>query len=142
MATVPFNPKVDKITERETVFDFFERSTTGRVLADPDSSLQIFPNNTYLTEIASKLAMMNYQTISENLKNIHTAVIDVASGSTGSIRKSLPYGSTLIKAYSEQSGEDLTECFDCTPAGSVVNCVMSFAGKYNHSDRIKLYYTK
>ena len=140
MANVPFNPRVDKITERETVFDFWERLTTGRVLQDPDSSLQLFPADTYLTEIAGKLAMMNHQTLCENIENIHTTFINVASGSNGSIRVSLPTGSTLIKAYSEQSGEDLTDCFDSTDSGTIVDCVMSFAGKFNHADRIKIYY--
>ena len=140
MANVPFDSKVDKITERETVFDFFERTKTGRVLADPDSSLQLFPNNTFLTEIASKLVMMNHQTLSENIKDIHTTFIDVDANSVGSVRVSLPAGSTLIKAYSEQSGEDLTDCFDCNASASIVDCVMTFAGKFNHADRIKFYY--
>lgn len=140
MAVVPFDEKVDKITEREVVFDFWERLKTGRVLMDQDSSLHLFSNGTFLSEIASKLAMMNHQTLSENISNIHTTFINVESGANGSIRISLPAGSQLIKAYSEQSGEDLTDCFDCTSTGSIVDCVMAFAGKFNHDDRIKIYY--
>jgi hypothetical protein len=114
-----FNYPLDKITERETVFDFVERLGIGVDFTNPnyngaenDIDKQIiFGANTkvkdgILAQIISTLAISDLI----NLNNVKTSFKAVKAGET-KVGILVPNGATLYKIIQEKTGQDVTACF-------------------------------
>ena len=145
--TEVFNEKLDKITEREVVYDFISRLKYGKDVVDlDDESTILFPQNTKVKETIQRLIMQFPDRISKNLKNIHTGALVLNTGSVTyniSIPKEGTKEPTILLAYSERTGFDLTDCLiegTSNDSGSVLYN-LNLDVPFNNRDTIKYYYT-
>ena len=145
--TQVFNPQLDKITEREVVYDFISRLTYGKDVVDPDNNQTILlPRQTLVKESIEKLIMQFPDRISKNIQNIHTNILVTDTGSVTyniSIPKYHGKSATILLAYSDRTGFDLTDCF-VAGTSSDPNAdlfVYSLDIPYTNRESIKYYYT-
>lgn len=142
MANIPaFNAELDKITEREVVYDFVSRLKIGKSFTDPDNeSTIIFDPPTKLKDIMRKAVMALPTTIALNLDEIHTTYINIqANNEYNEISIVFPSKTTLLLAYSERTQTDLTSLF--TPSENNTKYTMTIDVPYENTDIIKFYYT-
>lgn len=145
MSDIEFNPNLDKITERETVYDFFDRLTVGR-----DTSVDI--NNTAITlhsndNIKNILAKLLYFALPEQfpyiISNIKTTFINVNANSLD-IKFHIPKNSNIIAIYSDKTGDDLIDIFEENIEYEDENnkeYIMKIDCGYINNDVIKIYFT-
>ena len=121
MANVePFNYKIDKITEREVVYDFLSRLSIGKdfINKDYNSSTNdndkqiIFPAETLFKDeiLLNIIRTMDVSDII-NLDKIKTAYKSVGIGEK-SVTIEIPSGCTLYRIIQEKTGQDVTQCFE------------------------------
>lgn len=139
-----FNYELDKITERETVYDFVSRLKTGRAFEnkDLDSGANdndvsvIFPAGVKLKdEILSNIIRTMDVSDIIHLSKIKTSYKSINTGDT-SVTIKIPNGCTLYRIIQEKTGYDVTSCF--SKSGS--NYVATFSVPATHSDTYKAYY--
>lgn len=145
MANVdPFNYRLDKITERETVFDFVSRLSIGKdfVNQDYDSGAnaddkQIIFNSGYMLKDEVLMNMIRTMDTSDimHLNKIKTAYKSVKVGDT-SVTIKIPEGCTLYRIVQEKTGQDVTQCF--TKSNNTY--VTTFDVPTSHTDIYKAYY--
>ena len=120
MANVdPFNYKLDKITEREVVYDFVSRLSIGKdfINKDYNSSTNsndkqvIFPAETMLKDeiLMNMIRTMDTSDIL-HLDKIKTAYKSIGVGEK-TVTISIPSGCTLYRIIQEKTGQDVTQCF-------------------------------
>ena len=133
MADNTFNPELDKITERETVYDFVNRVRIGKDIKNyNDASLHSYALNTdvlysppmKLEEIISRLTMMQKETIAANTHKIYTVAgtfskSAIAGNIGGQVILDIPKNVTITsttnlnnlidyRIYLERAGVDIT----------------------------------
>ena len=139
-----FNYRLDKITERETVFDFVSRLSIGKDFVNQDynpntntnDKQNIFPagymlKDEVLYNIIRTLATSDIL----HLDKIKTSYKSIEVGNK-SVTITIPSGCTLYRIVQEKTGQDVTTCF--TKTGS--NYVANFDVPTTHSDIYKAYY--
>ena len=105
MAWFPFSNEIDKITERELVYDIVERMVLGENLSEGSNVL--WEKGTFITEIWKKLAYMLPPSITLNLLNIKVGVLSIPKNSTtGSVTITNLKNREVVLAISEQNGCD------------------------------------
>lgn len=145
MANVePFNYELDKITERETVYDFVSRLSIGRdfinkdydIGANPNDKQVIFPAETMVKDeiLMNMIRIMDVSDIL-HLDKIKTAYKEVAVGSK-TVTIKIPSDCTLYRIMQEKTGQDVTQCF--TKSGN--NYTTTFDVPTTHTDIYKAYY--
>lgn len=140
----PFNYRLDKITEREVVFDFVSRLSIGKDFVNQDynqaeNSIDkqiIIPADTLLKDglLMQIIRTMNVSDII-NLDRLKTSFKDVAIGDN-SVRIPIPAGATLYKIIQEKTGQDVTACFTKSDNYYVTTFDVPMANK----DIFKAYY--
>lgn len=140
----PFNYRLDKITEREVVFDFVSRLSIGKDFINQDynqaeNSIDkqiIIPANTLLKD-GVLMQIIRTMDISDiiNLDKLKTSFKDVAVGDK-SVRIPIPTGATLYKIVQEKTGQDVTACF--SKSGNYY--VTTFDVPMTNKDIFKAYY--
>ena len=113
--TSGFNRPLDLITEREVVYDFVTRLMIGKDWTDPQYSNTIFDQNLHLKNILRQMAKSLPTSVYNNLQNLTTSYVEIESGDT---TVTCDVRGKLLLAYSERTGQDLTDCFSQT--GGVV----------------------
>ena len=125
-----YDASLDKLTEREMVYDIYSRLRFGKKLEDPDKyrthSIQSSANNYYgnqygyyndplvpatalVKKISAKLIMSMPQTISKNISRIHTVTIPISSNSYDRSVSAIVYGDMeLVLAYLEKAMVDVS----------------------------------
>lgn len=146
MAELDFNQSLDKITEREVVFDFFSRLSLGYNLNDPDdANTTIFNSGANVKNILAKTIMALPTTIALNLADIHTKYIEIntTSAQTTSIEVLIPKDCIILLAYAERARVDLKDLFEeISIIGDNKKYRMKLDIPYNNSEIIKFYYMK
>lgn len=117
--TNPFNYKLDKITEREVVFDFISRLSIGKdfVNQDYDAGANsndkqiIIPADTMLKDgvLMNIIRTMDMSDIL-HLDTIRTAYKSVEVGEK-SVTIVIPPDCILYRIVQEKTGHDVTQCF-------------------------------
>lgn len=117
--TNPFNYQLDKITEREVVFDFISRLSIGKdfVNQDYDSGANsndkqiIIPANTMFKDgvLMNIIRTMDVSDIL-HLDTIQTAYKLVEVGEK-SVTIIIPSDCILYRIIQEKTGQDVTQCF-------------------------------
>ena len=140
----PFNYEIDKITERETVFDFVSRLHMGRDLinqdynpsTNPDDKRIIFNSDKLLKDdlLMNMIRTMDMSHIA-HLDTIKTAYKKVSIGDESVIIE-IPADCTLYRIIQESTGQDVTKCFK--KVGS--NYVTEFDVPCTNQDIYKAYY--
>lgn len=140
----PFNYRLDKITEREVVFDFVSRLSIGKDFINKDYNSGantndkqiIFPADMMLKDevLMNMIRTMNVSDIT-HLDKIKTAYKTVEAGDK-SVTIEIPTGYTLYRIVQEKTGQDVTQCF----AKSDENYIATFDVPCTHSDNYKAYY--
>lgn len=79
-----FNPELDKITEREVVYDFVNRLRIGRSIQSVDSynNYTLFSPPEKLENILARLAMANNEDLAANIGKLYTMWRLCTKGST------------------------------------------------------------
>lgn len=137
--TSGFNSDLDKITEREVVYDFVSRLKFGKDLTNT-----IEHNAAYrvivvagekLKDLICRILMMMPSYVINNIVGLRVASLEIPVGST-SAAISQPSGKTLLRAISETTGQDITDCF--TLSGSTYT--ITVAAPYTSKDTVKMYF--
>ena len=145
MANVePFNYGLDKITERETVFDFVSRLKIGKEFVNSDYNSGannndkqiIFPAGSMLKDeiLMNMIRTMDTSDIN-HLDKIKTAYKTVAVGEK-TVNIPVPSGCELYRIVQEKTGYDVTECF--IKLGD--HYTTTFDVPCTHADIYKAYY--
>lgn len=139
-----FNYKLDKITERETVYDFVSRLSIGKNLINQDYNIGtntndkqvIMPAGSKLKDdvLTNIIRTMDTSDIL-HLDKIKTAYKWVMPGSK-SVTIVIPAGCTLYRIMQEKTGQDVTQCF--TKDGN--EYTTTFDVETTQSDIYKAYY--
>lgn len=114
-----FNYKIDKITEREVVFDFVTRLSIGKDFINQDFNSSensgdrkvIFPADTKLkdTVLANIIKALDTSDIL-HLNELKTTYKKIPIG-TKSLSLQIPSGYRIYKIVQESTGSDVTRCF-------------------------------
>ena len=131
-----FNMKLDRITERETVPDFYERMTNGSNILDGDKVI-FNANNTISTAINNAI-ILNRPSLLENLANIKTAIIEVSIGDSEIVIPDNIDFSNVIMICSEKTMVDIKSVF--SEIDGDMKLIMD--SPYTNNDIIKIYYTE
>ena len=139
-----FNKEIDKITEREVVFDFVSRLTIGKDFINQDYNNTentndrqfIFNDNAKLKDdiLANIIRTLDTSDI-HNLSKIKTAYKTIGIGEK-SVSIAVPLGCTLYRIIQEKTGQDVTKCFE--PKGNVYTA--EFDTPSTHIDTYKAYF--
>lgn len=134
-----FNGDLDKITEREVVYDFVSRLKFGKNLTNINehnkSSVVIVRAGEKLKDLICRLIMFLPSYVIDNIVGLTIAKLEINIGSA-SVAISQPNGKTLLRAISETTGQDITDCF--TLSGSAY--LLEVDTPYTTKDIIKLYF--
>lgn len=118
MADYPFNPEVDKITEREVVYDFANRLCIGRDIKadtrsirntsgeDYYSDISLFHPPMEVQQILARLAMMNRESLALNIEDIWFVTMPMAAGE---ISKTISGKMGMTQAQAEHFYGDETD---------------------------------
>lgn len=131
-----FNMKLDRITERETVPDFYERMTNGSNILDGDRVI-FNANNTISTAINNAI-ILNRPSLLENLANIKTAIIEVSIGDSEIVIPDNIDFSNVIMICSEKTMVDIKSTFSEIDG----DMKLILDSPYTNNDIIKIYYTE
>lgn len=115
-----FNYELDKITEREVVYDFVSRLSLGRALINEDykpgdatfnDKVAIFPEGAKLKDdVISNIIKAMDMTDIIHLDKIKTAYSNVFMGEKY-VMIEIPSDCTLYRIIQESTGYDVTKCF-------------------------------
>ena len=140
----PFDYKIDKITEREVVYDFISRLSIGKDFVNQDYNSAtnsndkqvIFPAG-YMVKDEVLMNMIRTMDTSDiiHLDKIKTAYKTINAG-TKSVTIMIPNGCTLYRIVQEKTGQDVTQCF--TKSGSTY--VANFDVPTTIQDTYKAYF--
>lgn len=116
----PFNYDLDKITEREVVFDFISRISTGLAFINQDYNSGINTNDKqYIFPEDMKLKdgiLMNIIRTMDMSDILHLDTLKTSYKSVGVgenyVIITIPDGYTLYRIIQEKTGQDVTECFE------------------------------
>lgn len=144
MATIPFNETLDKITEREVVFDFVSRLSYGYDATDPDDrETIIIPQKTLLKDSLEKIMMQFPNRISKNLNEIHTGIFGLDTVQV-QYNLTIPFvdskAPVMLLAYSERTGLDLTDIFTVSTENNETTYTLLFDAPCTNTDTIKYYF--
>ena len=138
MAYFRFNNDIDKVTERELVYDIVERMTLGDDLTEGTNTL--WTKGTFITDIWKKIVYMLPPTVTLNILNIKTGVIDIAAGAkTGNVIIQNLTNREVLLAISEQNGCDVKEALDTFITGNDITVTLTVDTPYTRPEHIRVY---
>ena len=138
MAYFPFQNDIDKVTERELVYDIVERLSLGEDLGEIDNTL--WTRGTLITTILKKLAYALPASVTLNMLNVKTGVITINAGqSSGSTVITNLNNNVLLMAVSEQTGCDIKDCIQTNVSGNNVTYSITVNTPYTKNEYIKIY---
>ena len=138
MAYYSFNQDIDKITERELVYDIVERLTLGKDLSEGHN--KIWNKGTFITEMWKKLVYMLPPTITLNFLKVKVGVIHIAAGAkTGTTTISDLDNGIVLLALSQQNGNDIKECLATSVNSGALTCTLTTDLPFTKDEYIKVY---
>ena len=134
---IPFDDALDKVTEREMVYDIVERLSLGKDLRDAERIY--YQNKTPLLDLIRKLITLEPVPVILNYFDIKVGYINIrANGFSGNT--TIDGASSVVYAYSQQTGIDMTS-FISTSRDTFNNLICSYGSEqpYLNDDIIKIY---
>lgn len=137
--TSGFNNELDKITEREVVYDFVSRLKFGKdltnIIEHNTAQRVIVSAGEKLKDLICRIIMMMPSYVINNIIGLRVASLEISVGSV-SAAISQPSGKTLLRAISETTGQDITDCF--TLSGGTYTIAVNTP--YTSKDTVKMYF--
>lgn len=134
-----FNGDLDKITEREVVYDFVSRLKFGKDLTNTieynTAQRVIVSAGEKLKDLICRIIMMMPSYVISNIVRVYVASLEIPVGAT-SAAINHPSGKTLLRAISETTGQDITDCFTLSDSTYTI----SVAVPYTSKDTVKMYF--
>ena len=134
-----FNPEVDKITEKEMVYDIVERLSLGKNLTS--NSGEVYVNANTKLEDMLRLLIENTSPVSlKNYNNIHIQEMHISAGSDfSSVTIANLNEFKIIKAISNQTGMDYSNLLSSYRQGT--SLIVDFHTKipFSHDEIIKIF---
>lgn len=140
MADIIFNPDLDKITEQEVVYDFFDRLSAGKNTSIND--IKVINKDDNIKSLLAKLIFDLPAQVSSKLSNIKVTTINVSENDI-TIAFTIPKIADICIIYSEKTGDNLTEIFKKDTNYNDDNndqYIMDIDCPYMNNDVIKVYY--
>lgn len=141
MADLPFNPDLDKITERELVPNIYARLKLGDTIYDPDSDEedQLLNKDTSVLQLTQQIInILPLKLVKHIPDGIVVDIWNMGLSNTYNIQ----YGNRkfeLIAAYLERSGIDIASLFTTEYTSSGSKFSISFDDSITSTDRIIAY---
>ena len=140
MADIIFNADLDKITEQEVVYDFFDRLLAGKNTSIND--VKVINKDDNIKLLLAKLIFDMPKQISSRLSNIKVLTINVSENDI-TIAFEISKTANICIIYSEKTGDNLTEIFKKDINYDDDNndqYIMDIDCPYINNDVIKVYY--
>lgn len=144
MADLPFNPDLDKITERELVPNIYARLKLGDTIYDPnsDENEQLLNKDTSVLQLTQQIInILPLKLVKHIPDGIVVDIWDIGLSNTHNVQ----YGNRkfkLIAAYLERSGIDVTSLFTTEYTSSGSKFSIRFDDSTTSTDRIIAYLYK
>lgn len=136
---IEFRPEIDRVTEREMVYDIVERLKLGRDLPYKyNSNVYLGHAGDYLLDMFQRFSFMIPTSILDEIENIKTGVITIAAGTKGG-SIAIPGASNIIRAYSEATGMDVQYSLTTAVTNGNLTASISTDVAYSKDDKIKIY---
>ena len=139
MAYIPFDKLVDKVTERELVYDIIERLKLGKQMVSP-SGVLYYDADTMLTDVIKKLVSMAPPDVNDDYYNIKVADIHIKAGErSGSCLFTGLLRNEVVLAYSQQTQMDIKEAIQATPNVDGFRCIFTSKVPFINDETIKVF---
>jgi len=137
MNNIPFNYKLDKVTERELVYDIVERLSLGKDLKD--GSTLFYKAGTMVTDVIKKIIFMLPPSIVIHYSDLKVGVIHIAPGQkSGSCTINGLSNGEIALAYSQQTQMDIKECITKS-GGTNLTCTYTTKVPFEREEYVKVY---
>ena len=136
-----FNSEIDKITERELVFDILDRLSLGRNIMSEDGNNIYIDKGSKLTDILRNIIDLNINdSDKEYYKYLKIVTMKIPTGASSAIVSigGLKYRK-ILKAISKQTGMDYIDCLKTYGDNNIWNIEFNSDNSFTHDDEIKLY---
>jgi len=136
-----FNSELDKITERELVFDILDRLSLGRNVMSDDGNDIYIDKGSKLTDILRNIINLNINdSDKEYYKYLKIVTMKIPAGASLAIVSigGLKYRK-ILKAISKQTGMDYIDCLETYGDNNLWNIEFKSDSSFTHDDEIKLY---
>ena len=142
MADLPFDPNLDKITERELVPNIYARLKLGDTIYDPDSDEedQLLNKDTSVLQLTQQIINILPLKLVKHIPD--GIVVDIWTILKSSKDRYMQYSNRkfeLIAAYLERSGIDIASLFTTEYTSSGSKFSISFDDSITSTDRIIAY---
>lgn len=142
MANLPFNPDLDKITERELVPNIYARLKLGDTIYRPnrDGKVQLLNEDTSVLQLTQQIINILPLKLVKHIPD--GVVVDIWPISRSSKDRYMEYGNRkfeLIAAYLERSGIDITSLFTTEYINSGTRFTITFDDLTTSTDNIIAY---
>lgn len=139
MSSIPFDQLVDKVTERELVYDIIERLKLGKQMVNSSGTIYHEPND-MLVDVIKKLVSLAPPDVNDNYYDIKIADIHIAAGDkSGACSFNNLTANEIVLAYSQQTQMDIKDAIKTTSTAGTMNCVFNSKVPYIHDEVIKVY---
>lgn len=135
-----FNPELDKITEREMVYDIYSRIKIGKNVVDPDSNLTLFSPPISIQDIDVKTIMLLPTSLAFNINKLHTTYINISPLNGTEVSCIVSGKANLIRAYLERSLTDISTLITTDYSDQLTTFNFSYDVPFINNDILKLYY--
>lgn len=138
MNNIPFNSDIDKITERELVYDIVERSTLGKDLKE--NNVLFWKKGTFLTDIFKRLVSFLPLPVTLHLYDVQIQYIHIGAGQKAGVCtfSNLSSGEILL-AYSQQTQMDVKDTIVISGDKTRLTCTLNTTVPYHKDEYIKVY---
>ena len=118
MADLPFNPDLDKITERELVPNIYARLKLGDVIYNPDDDVELLlDKNTSVLQLTQQIINILPVKLARRIPDgVVVEIWNIGLTNTCNVVRNNKY--KLIAAYLERSGIDIASLFGTTYTSS------------------------
>lgn len=137
-----FNSEVDKITERELVFDILDRLSLGRNVMSEDGTSVYINKGSKLTDVLRNIIDLNIDdSDKEYYKDLKVVTLKIPMGERSVLIsvEGLKYRK-ILKAISKQTGIDYIDCLSTYMSNNnIFTIVFTSDTVFTHDDELKLY---
>ena len=139
MNNIMFDEQVDKITERELVYDIIERMSLGHDLKE--GTTLFFKAKTMLTEVLKRLIANLPPSLVIYFSDIKVGIIHIKAGQKAgacTINGRVSSG-TVVLAYSEQTQMDVSDCIVTSGGIDDFRCTYQTKVPFIKDEYVKVY---
>lgn len=139
MAYIPFDKLIDKVTERELVFDIVERLKLGKQMIN-DSGTLYYDANTMVTDVIKKLVSMAPPDVNDDYSNIQVEDIHIRAGEkSGTCLFTGLSKNQIVLAYSQQTQMDIKQAIQTSSGTDGFRCIFTSKVPFINDETIKVF---